>query len=92
MMNAELVHLKESKILLPTVYKEDYVLNLRKLTRQGETSGYIRMMDRIHAYSSGLDKADFKLMKDQLIRSNAFREPSEAAINFSKESKSSIPT
>ncbi len=37
MLNAELVHGKRSRIIIPTVYREDYLLALRALTRQGNT-------------------------------------------------------
>ncbi len=42
MLNAELVHGKRSRIIIPTVYREDYLLALRALTRQGNTDPYIK--------------------------------------------------
>ena len=46
MMNAELVHGNRARIIIPTVYREDYLLALRALTRNGNTEPYIRMLDR----------------------------------------------
>ena len=34
MMNAELVKEDQAKILIPTVYRDDFILALRKMTRQ----------------------------------------------------------
>ena len=34
MMNSELVKAEQSKIIIPTVYRDDYLGALRKLTRQ----------------------------------------------------------
>ena len=43
MMNAELVKAKQTRIIIPTVYRDDYLGSLRKLTRNDETAVYIRM-------------------------------------------------
>ena len=46
MMNAELSARNFSKIIIPTVYREDYIGALKKLTRQRDPDAYIRMMLR----------------------------------------------
>lgn len=83
MMNAELVARRQSKLLIPTVYREDYILNLKKLTRQQQTDGFIRMMDRAHAFSHWLEPTDFDSLHEQLKRSNAFEESDAAVLVFS---------
>lgn len=82
MMNAELVQKRQSKLIIPTVYREDYILNLKKLTRKGIADGYIKMMDRAHAFSHWLNPIDFDGLTLQLTQSNAFRESDEAALTF----------
>lgn len=52
MMNAKLTHARESKIIVPTVFRDDYMLTLRKLTHQGDPKPYIRAMQRIHRFTS----------------------------------------
>jgi len=74
MMNAELSRAHESKIIIPTVYREDYLLNLRRLTRQSDTMAYIRMMQRAHDFSHWLKPADYDTLKAQLESANAFDE------------------
>ena len=74
MMNAELTAAGESKVIIPTVYREDYLLNLRRLTRQQDAMAYIRMMRRAHAFSHWLDPADYDQLRRQLESANAFAE------------------
>ena len=74
MMNAELSATRETKIIIPTVYREDYLLNLRRLTRQQDAPAFIRMMVRAQAFSHWLDPMDYTQLRDQLEQANAFDE------------------
>lgn len=74
MMNAELSSAGESKIIIPTVYREDYLLNLRRLTRDQDAVAFIRMMQRAQAFSHWLNPGDFDPLKRQLEDANAFDE------------------
>lgn len=51
MMNAELVKENQSKIIIPTVYRDDYIGALRKLTRQQDPTIYVKMLRRSHEFS-----------------------------------------
>ncbi|MBL4649431.1 MAG: Fic family protein [Aureispira sp.] len=82
MMNAELTAANQAKILIPTVYREDYILALRKLTRQRKPESYIRMLSKIHAFSSKIVGNDFSEMKKILNDSNAFSEPSDEELKL----------
>ncbi|MEO7120835.1 MAG: Fic family protein [Ginsengibacter sp.] len=73
MMNAELVKQGQSKIIIPTVYREDYMLALRRLTRQHEPSAYIKMLMRVHEFSSTITGDDMDAMQNQLDASNALK-------------------
>jgi hypothetical protein len=44
MMNAELVKAEQSKIIIPSVFRIDYLGALRRLTRQNDPDVYIRML------------------------------------------------
>jgi len=74
MMNAELVHGGSSKIIIPTVYRDDYMLALRRLTRQRDASVFVRMMERASAFSHWLDPLDWEGMHAQLINASAYKE------------------
>jgi fido (protein-threonine AMPylation protein) len=82
MMNAELVKQQQTKIIIPTVYREDYVLALRKLTRQSDPAAYIRMMGRTHEFSATIAGDDMDAMEKHLEASNAFKEPDKAKLKI----------
>lgn len=83
MMNAELVKHGYTKILIPTVYREDYLLNLRKLTRQQDPGPFVNMMLRALEFSHSLIPASLDAMRVQLEAANAFREPEEGVLKWS---------
>ncbi len=74
MMNAELVRGGSSKIIIPTVYRDDYMLALRRLTRQRDASVFVRIMERASAFSHWLKPATWEGMHAQLIKANAYKE------------------
>jgi len=74
MMNAELVKQEQSKIIIPTVYRDDYVGALRRLTRQDDAAAYVRMMLRAHEFSATIVGDDMNAMEKHLEDSNAFKE------------------
>lgn len=80
MMNAELSSKGVSKIIIPTVYREDYMGALRKLTRQHDPTAYIRMLLRSFEFSSYVYGEDQTTIENHLIRSNAFQEPEVAKL------------
>ncbi len=82
MMNAELVKGKQSKIIIPAVFRDDYMGALRKLTKQGDSRPYIRMLQRAHEFSSIIFGEDMDEMQEYLTQCNAFLEPAEAKLKI----------
>lgn len=82
MMNAELVKADQSRIIVPTVFREDYLLSLRKLTRHKDPSAYINVMTKLHQFSDNLYGTDFSELKDYLGACNAYEEPSQAKLQI----------
>lgn len=82
MMNAELVKAETARIIIPTVFREDYLLALRKLSRQQDAAPYIKMMERAHQFSHQLPADDFDKLLKFLRQSSAFLEPHEGKLNF----------
>ena len=80
MMNAELVKAGQSKIIIPTVFRDDYLGTLRKLTRQGNPKHYIRMMQKAHEFSESIYDDDYDEMLNYLRKCNAFSEHTEARL------------
>ena len=82
MMNVELVHGNCCRIIIPTVYREDYLLALRALTRNGNTEPYIRMLDRAQEFTVCIDFGNYDQALMQLRESNAFLEPDEGRLRM----------
>jgi hypothetical protein len=82
MMNAELTKAGQSKIIIPTVFREDYMGVLRKLTGQQDTDPYIRMLQRAQEFSSTIYSDDMDEMQQHLEQSNAFLEHTEAKLKI----------
>lgn len=77
MMNAELVNKNQCKIIIPTVYREDYLLTLKKLTRDKDPLPYVEMLSKAHKFSSNLSNEDYDELFKYLETHNAFFEPDE---------------
>lgn len=77
MMNAELVAQKQCKIIIPTVYREDYLITLRKLTRDKDPAPYVEMLSKAYKFSSYLINDDYNELYKYLETHNAFSEPDE---------------
>ncbi len=82
MMNAELVRADQARIIVPTVFREDYILALRKLTRHKDPLAYINVMTKLHQFSDNLYGTDFTELKNYLAACNAYEEPSQAKLRI----------
>jgi hypothetical protein len=74
---------RRARIVIPTVYREDYLLALRALTRQSNTDPYIRMLDRAQEFTARIDFDDFDRALAQLREADTFREPHEGRLRIS---------
>ena len=82
MMNAELVSSGYGRIIIPTVFRDDYLLALRKLSRQQIPDAYVKMMETAYSFSYNLNAENFDSLLNQLVASQAFLEPSEGKLTF----------
>lgn len=82
MMNAELTAKGMSKIIIPTVYRSDYLGAIRKLTRKGEPETYFRMLHRAYRFSATVHGEDMDEVEDYLKRCNAFESGEEYILRF----------
>jgi hypothetical protein len=85
MMNAELVSAKQSKIIIPTVFRDDYVGVLRKVSRHQEITPYIKMLQKAFEFSSTIYDENLDAMQQFLEKCNAFMEHSEANLKIIKK-------
>lgn len=82
MMNAELVAAGQAKIIIPTVFRDDYLGTLRQLTRRSQTMPYLRMLERVYEFSMTIKGEEIDAMQQQLEHSNAFLEPTEGSLQI----------
>ena len=82
MMNAELVAAEQSKIIIPTVFREDYLNALRRLTRRNDPSILIRAISRVRQFSAKIQGDDFESTRKYLEQCNAFKDADGYILKF----------
>ncbi len=82
MMNAELSSGGHTKIIIPTVYREDYLGGLRRLSRNDDPKVYIRMLERAQAFSHTIHGSEMEVMEETLRKSNVFKESAEGVLKI----------
>ena len=82
MMNAELTKAGQSKIIIPTVFREDYMGALKKFTKQRKCDTYIKMLERAQEFSANVFADKMDDMQDYLTSCNAFIEDSDVILKI----------
>ncbi len=78
MMNAELVAGHQSKIVVPTGFRSDYLSALRRLSRDDDPSVYIKALRFLHDYTAQIDWTTHDAAEADLRTTNAFAETDDA--------------
>jgi hypothetical protein len=78
MMNAELVAAGENRIIVPGVYRNNYLMALKALSQNGIAGALVRTMDFAQRYTAAVDFADLDRARFILDRTHAFADPNEA--------------
>lgn len=78
MMNAELVSANEERIVIPTVYRGDYVAALRALSAGNSAEPVIRVLDYARRFTAAINWAGLSETTEQLRTCHAFEEESSA--------------
>jgi Fic family protein len=81
-MNAELTAAGQSKVIIPTVFRSDYLGALRQLSRKESPEKLIHAMQRVRLFSYHLRGEDFEQMRNYLEQSNAFKDTDEYILRF----------
>ena len=82
MMNAELTATGQSKIIVPTVFRPDYIGALRRLSRDGDPDVLVTALMRLWDFSRWLSTGDFETLKGRLESSNAFSDDEGSILRF----------
>jgi hypothetical protein len=78
MMNAELVAAGENRIIVPTVYRNNYLIALKALSQNGIMGALVRVIDFAQKYTAAVDFSDLDRARSILERTHAFADPNEA--------------
>jgi fido (protein-threonine AMPylation protein) len=78
MMNAEVVAAGESRIIIPTIYRNNYMAALKALSQNGITAAVLRMLDFAQRYTASVDFSGLDQARFILERTHAFADPGEA--------------
>ena len=70
-MNAELSRTSEARIIIPTLFHEEYVDCQRQLSRQNDPEGYIRALTLVQAWTLALDYSDTDRLIESVKKANA---------------------
>jgi hypothetical protein len=71
-MNAELSVVNASRIIVPTLFREEYLDCLRVLTRQGKPEPFISAMQNIQQWTAAFDYTDLDHVIGRMKECNAF--------------------
>ena len=78
LMNAELSAVGEQRIVIPIVYRDDYLQGLRALSRNANPRPLIRVLDFAQEYAAAIDWSDLTEAERMLEQTNAFVAPEAA--------------
>lgn len=74
-MNAELVAGGQRRILIPSVYRDEYLTGLRVLTRQNHPLPFLQILDFAQRYTAAVDFSEYDKAVSTLRATNAFEDP-----------------
>jgi Fic family protein len=76
-MNAELVAAGEWRVVVPTVYRDDYLGGLRALSRQDHAVPFILMLDQAQRFTGSVRWDEYAAALADLAAANAMAPPEE---------------
>ena len=79
-MNVELAAAREARIIIPTVYRNDYMGALKAITHNGRMEPLYRVLDFAQRYTASIDWSDIGVARRILERTNAFTDPATAEL------------
>ncbi len=78
MMNAELVAGRQSKIIVPTGFRSNYLVGLRRFSRDDDPSVYVKALRFLHDYTAQIRWTTNDTAEADLRATNAFEEADDA--------------
>ena len=76
--NADLTAAGQQRLMIPIVYRDDYLAGLRAMSRRGDAQPLIRTLDRSQQWAAEIDWSNTDSAQADLERTNALLTPVEA--------------
>jgi Fic family protein len=77
MMNAELIAAGETRIFIPSIYRNEYVGGLKRLSNYEDPAAYLRVMGHAQIFVSRIDFTDLEATRRTLAVLHAFADPAD---------------
>ena len=77
MMNSELIAVEETRIIIPSVFRNEYVASLKRLTNHLQPESFIRVMSFAQEFVSSISFEEYRVARSQMEDSHAFDDPAE---------------
>ncbi len=78
MMNAELVAAGEQRIIIPTIYRSNYLSALKAISNRTSASPLVRVLDYAQRFAQSIDWSSFERAEAELRTTHAFMDSAEA--------------
>ena len=78
MMNAELVAAGEERIIIPTIFRSNYLQALKAHSLSRHPAPLVRTLDFAQKWVAAIPWSDLKRSQEALTRTNAFMDPTAA--------------
>lgn len=76
-----------TRIIVPTVFRDDYLLALKALSNSADATPYLRMLTRAASFSGWLNLRSEDACFKQLHASNALKKPAEGKLAFASHGR-----
>lgn len=77
-MDSELVAANEQKIIIPTIFRDDYLTSLKALSQSSRVTPFVQVLDFAQRYTNPIQWDDFNQAKASLEATHAFLKANEA--------------
>lgn len=77
MMNSELVSVGETRIIIPSVFRNEYIASLKRLTNHQQPESFIRVMSYAQDFVCKISFENYSVARFMMNECNAFDDPAE---------------
>ena len=78
MLNSELVAAQQQRIIIPTVYRTEYLQSLKAISNQHSIEPFIKVMKFAQEFTHEVDFSSLDKAQEILTKTNAFKDPADA--------------